>query len=109
MERIERIKRVLDALGYKETSTVQFTLRRFEKVDRIHANIKGKTDEQLHEIFKMFNKRYEMKLVGESFPSTAGALTVKEMLDYLEEYDNKFSLDWCELDFKEVIIKLSYL
>ena len=109
MDRIERIKRVLDVLGYKEETKVQFTLRRFEKVDRIHANIKGKNDEQLHEIFKMFNKRYGMKLVGESFPSTAGALTVKEMLDYLEEYDHKFSLDWCELDFKEVIIKLNYI
>jgi hypothetical protein len=109
MSRIEKIKSVLQSLGYSPDMTVRFTLRRFEKVDRIHTNAKVKSEEQLKERFELFNNRYDMKIVGDNFPSSSGQLKVKNFFEFLEEYDEKFNLDWCEIEFKEITIKLAYL
>lgn len=109
MNRIEKIKNMLESLGYTSDMNVMFTLKRFEKVDNIHSNVKGKDDEQIYEMFKMFNSRHKLRIVGQTFPSSAGEMSIKNFLDFLEEYDDKFGLEWCEIDFKELSIKPVYL
>ena len=109
MERNQKIKNMLEALGYTCDANIRFSLRRFEKVDRIHSNVKGKDEEQLNEMFKLFHTRFGIKIAGNTFPVSTGEISVKKFMDFLGEYDEKFGLDWCEIEFKELSIKPAYI
>jgi hypothetical protein len=36
-------------------------------------------------------------------------LPFNRFIEFLEEYDEKFDLNWCEIDLKEVVLKPIYL
>jgi len=107
--RVEKIKAVLQALGYPEDATIRFTVHRFEKLDKIHVNVKKKEKAEIEEMFNLFHKRFGLKIKGDNFPSSQGELQIFKFIEFLEEYDEKFNLDWCDIDFKELTIKPTYL
>lgn len=109
MERTSKIKNILNSLGYLEDSTIKFVIKRFEKVDHIHVSVTGKDEEKLMEMFELFHKKHEVKISEGNFPSSVGELDMSSFMDFLEEYDKKFNLDWCEIDFKELTVKPVYL
>lgn len=109
MSRIEKIKSMLHSLGYTHDATVRFIVRRFEKVDSLHVSVRGKNDDKVKEMFDKFHVRHGVNIVGGNFPSSSGQLQIDRLIEFLEEYDEKFNLNWCEVDFKELIIKPAYL
>jgi hypothetical protein len=106
---IEKISRVLETLGYRPDDELLFTLRRFEPIDRIHTKIDATDDEEAMRKFSMFAERHRLRVIGNEFPSLNGVLKVRELIEFLREYDDKFDLAWCELDFKEMVIRPNYL
>ena len=109
MPHIGKVQKVLEALGYKENDLVLFKLKRFEKLNRTNVNIEAKDAKELKEKFMMFAERHKLNVVDDQFPALHGSMELKELIEFLREYDEKFNLNWCELDFKEITIKPVYL
>jgi hypothetical protein len=84
-------------------------VHRFEKVDKLHTNVKGKEKDRLEEMFELFHKRFGVKIKGDNFLSSHGELQISKFIEFIGEYDEKFNLDWCDIDFKELTIKPVYL
>lgn len=109
MPHILKIKKVLEALGYKESDELLFTIKRFEKLRKTNVNVEVKDDNVLQEMFKMFAKRHNMTIINNEFPTLNGSMKLKDLINFLREYDEKFNINWCEIDFKEITIKPAYL
>jgi hypothetical protein len=109
MPHISKIQKVLEALGYKETDLITFKLKRFEKLNKTNVNIQAKDANELDEKYKLFTERYELRIIDDAFPAVSGRMELKEFIEFLREYDEKFNLNWCEIDFKEFTIKPAYL
>jgi hypothetical protein len=109
MPHIAKIRKVLEALGYKEDDLLLFTLRRFEKLSKSNVNIEAKDNNELKEKFRMFAARNDLRVLDSDFPSLNGSMKLKNLIDFLREYDEKFNLNWCEIDFKEITIKPIFL
>ena len=109
MPHIEKIKKILDALGYKDGDVLLFTIRRFEKLKRESVNIAAKNNEELSEKFGLFAERNKLRIVDDKFFSLNGNMKLSNFIDFLREYDDKFNLNWCEIEFKELTIKPVYL
>ena len=109
MPHIGKIQKVLEALGYQENDLILFKLKRFEKLNLTNVNLKAKDTKELKEKFEMFAERHKMKIIDEQFPALHGSMELKNLVDFLREYDEKFNLNWCEIDFKEITIKPVYL
>jgi len=109
MPHISKIKKVLEALGYKDEDLLQFKLKRFEKLNRTNVNIEAKDEKELKEKFKMFADRHNLEIIDDKFPALHGSMELKNLIEFLREYDERFNLNWCEIDFKEITIKPVYL
>jgi hypothetical protein len=106
---MSKVRDMLYSLGYAQDATIMFTIKRLERLDPIHVNASGKEEEQIKEMFDLFHRRYGVRIIGGVFPSSSGSLQIDTLIEFLEEYDEKFNLDWCEIDFKELIVKPIYL
>jgi len=109
MPHIEKIKKVLETLGYKENDVLLFTIRRFEKLKRESVNITANNNEELAEKFRLFAERNKLRIIDETFFSLKGNMELNNFMEFLREYDEKFNLNWCEIEFKELTIKPVYL
>lgn len=109
MPHIEKVRKVLEALGYKENDLILFKLKRFEKLNKTNVNIQSKDTHDLKEKFKLFAERYNLRIIDDDFPALSGNIELKDLIEFLKEYDEKFNLNWCEIDFKEITVKPVYL
>jgi hypothetical protein len=109
MEDFSKITKVLEALGYGKEHDLRFTLHRFERLDSAHIKFKEKDRKKILEVFEKFHFRHAVKVKEGEFPSSVGVLPFNRFIEFLEEYDEKFDLNWCEIDLKEVVLKPIYL
>ena len=105
---IRKIEKILNALGYEEDAVIMFTLRRFERLNKHHIKL-NISNEKIQDVFEKFHERFGVKIHDNEFPSSSGNLKIRHFIEFLEAYDEKFDLNWCEIDLKELIIRPRYL
>lgn len=109
MEDFNKIIKVLEALGYGNEHILKFKIKRFERLDPAHIKFNEKNKEKIIEIFMKFHLRHAVEATEDEFPASRGVLPLNRFIQFLEEYDEKFDLNWCEIDLKEITIKPIYL
>ena len=106
---IDKIAAVIAALGYKPMDVVHVLIRRLEPLKGMFVNLKGKSDGEIDVMFRQFNKANGAVVKGSPHYVSIIEARVSELLNFLEEYDTKYNLRYCEIEFKEVLIRPSYM
>ncbi|MCW1296692.1 MAG: hypothetical protein OH319_03345 [Candidatus Parvarchaeota archaeon] len=104
-EEIEKIRKILCALGI-EGKKVKFAIRRSEFLDEEHVNTSGNIKEKFIELHQNYGVKIENL---RSYPVSYGELEMEKFIEFLEEYDEMFDLNYTLIDVDAIIINPSLL
>ncbi len=94
---LEKIRRIINALGYDDEDKILVTLRR-----------EGQISEE--NLFEDLHKKYGLNFKKiKIIPTTYGEIKLKDFIKFLEEYDELWGLETVLIDLSSVIINPAYL
>jgi len=94
---LEKIKRILNVLGYSDIDKVEIKIRREGQISEETA-------------FENLHKKYGLEFKKTKIvPTTYGKIRVEDFIKFLEEYDELWGLETILIDLESIIINPAYL